>query len=201
MNPSLVQELLEDRAPTLRILYGVATGANTVLVAGSTVAVVLPALSPVANGDYVAVLATGADRLILGCVGGNGGVVARASKITPSGALSGLVGIFSAPSFVAPAGRRYRITTYAPLVTQVGVGSTEMVIYRNILGTQIRSQTISVAGSAAGDYPGTTMVAEDAPPAGTTTYVMYFFTNATSFDVFASAVSPYGIIVEDIGTA
>ena len=68
MNPSLVAELLEEKSPTLRILYGVATGANTVLVAGSTVAVVLPALSPVVNGDYVAVLATGADRLILGPV-------------------------------------------------------------------------------------------------------------------------------------
>ena len=70
MNPSLVQELLEEKSPTLRILYGVATGNNTVLVAGSTVAVDLPALSPVVDGDYVAVLATGADRLILGKVGG-----------------------------------------------------------------------------------------------------------------------------------
>jgi len=66
MNPSLVQELIADRPPTLRILYGVATANNTVLVAGSTVAVELPALEPVVSGDYCAVLATGADRLILG---------------------------------------------------------------------------------------------------------------------------------------
>ena len=68
MNPSLVQELIADRPPTLRILYGVATGANTVLVAGSTVAVVLPTLSNVTVGQYVAILASGADRLILGVV-------------------------------------------------------------------------------------------------------------------------------------
>ena len=88
MNPSLVQELLEEKSPTLRILYGVATGANTVLVAGSTVAVVLPALSPVVNGDYVAVLATGADRLILGKVGGGGAWSSWSPTIVQSGLVS-----------------------------------------------------------------------------------------------------------------
>jgi len=68
VNPSLVVELLEEKSPTLRILYGVATGNNTVLVAGSTVAVVLPTLSNVTVGQYVAILASGADRLILGRV-------------------------------------------------------------------------------------------------------------------------------------
>lgn len=70
MTPSLAKTLLADRTPGVRILYGVATAVNTVQIAGSTVAVELPALSPVVNGDYVAVLAAGADRLILGKVGG-----------------------------------------------------------------------------------------------------------------------------------
>lgn len=69
MNPSLAKALLADRQPGVQLLYGVATGLNTVEIAGSTVAVELPAMEPVVAGDYVAVLAAGADRLILGKVG------------------------------------------------------------------------------------------------------------------------------------
>lgn len=72
MNPSLAKALLADREPGVQLLYGVATATNTVQVAGSTVAVELPALEPVVDGDYVAVLATGADRLILGRISESG---------------------------------------------------------------------------------------------------------------------------------
>ena len=70
MTVSLAKALLSESedSPPLRLLYGVATGSNTVLVAGSTVAVTLPALSSVTTDDYVAILACGADRLILGAV-------------------------------------------------------------------------------------------------------------------------------------
>ena len=148
MNPSLVQELLEDQPPTLRILYGVATGANTVLVAGSTVAVVLPALSPVVSGDYVAVLATGADRLILGPVADTawtavtftnswvnlGPQPAQYRKIGDivyvRGQISG--GATSSSAFTLPAGFRPPLTLDLPLiafsggpvVALAGVGAT-----------------------------------------------------------------------------
>jgi hypothetical protein len=68
VNASLAKAILAERSAGARILYGVATGDNTVEIAGSTVAVTLPALDPVVSGDYVAVLASGADRLILGAV-------------------------------------------------------------------------------------------------------------------------------------
>lgn len=65
---SLAKALLDREVTGTQILYGEATGNNTVTIAGSTVAVTLPALSPVVSGQYVAVLAAGADRLILGAV-------------------------------------------------------------------------------------------------------------------------------------
>jgi hypothetical protein len=68
VNPSLAKALLADRQPGVQLLYGVATDTNTVQIAGSTVAVELPALQTVTVGEYVAVLASGADRLILGAV-------------------------------------------------------------------------------------------------------------------------------------
>jgi hypothetical protein len=71
VNQSLVKALLAEKEQgNTQILYGVATAKNTVTIAGSTVAVALPALTPVVSGDYCAVLASGADRLILGRVGG-----------------------------------------------------------------------------------------------------------------------------------
>ena len=140
MNPSLVQELLEDQPPPLRILYGVATGANTVLVAGSTVAVVLPALSPVVDGDYVAVLATGADRLILGRVGGGAWtswtpVVTQGVNVTVTNTRSRLTrdgGIIHVSGFVTVTGAGTAgntITVSLPvaaasgLVVPIGVGN------------------------------------------------------------------------------
>lgn len=51
------------------VVYGVATGTNTVRLEGAATGVELPALSPVVSGDYCAVLQQGADRLILGAVG------------------------------------------------------------------------------------------------------------------------------------
>ena len=56
---TLVGELLDDQHPTTSVFYGVV---------GTDVSIDLPALATVANGDFVAVLATGADRLILGVV-------------------------------------------------------------------------------------------------------------------------------------
>lgn len=74
MTQTLVQALLADKTPGTVVLYGTATGPNTVKVGASNVAVTLPALSPVVAGDYCAILSTGADRLILGAVGKPGNV-------------------------------------------------------------------------------------------------------------------------------
>jgi len=56
-----------DSRPT-RLVYGVASGVNTVAVRGAATAVVMPALGSVQSGDYCAVLESGGDRLILGPV-------------------------------------------------------------------------------------------------------------------------------------
>lgn len=62
---------LIDQSPDrpVRLVYGVATAANTVAVRGADTAIELPAIIPVASGDYCAVLESGADRLIVGPVG------------------------------------------------------------------------------------------------------------------------------------
>jgi hypothetical protein len=62
--------VLLDRDPDrpVRLVYGVATGTNTVAVRGAATAVVLPAILTVHAGDYCAVLESGADRVILGPV-------------------------------------------------------------------------------------------------------------------------------------
>lgn len=65
----LANVLLADTDHPVRLVYGVATAANTVAVRGSSVAVALPAITPVASGDYCAVLESGADRVIVGPVG------------------------------------------------------------------------------------------------------------------------------------
>lgn len=61
------RQLIPTEKP-LRLMYGVATGPNTVQLDGSTTSVSLPAVSNVSSGEFVAVLAVGADRLILGSV-------------------------------------------------------------------------------------------------------------------------------------
>lgn len=65
----LARTLLDLKAAGARLTYGEATGPNTVAVEGVDTALEYPALSPVATGDYVALLEMGADRLILGAVG------------------------------------------------------------------------------------------------------------------------------------
>lgn len=68
----LTRLLLErDDRRAGQVVYGVATDDNTVAVRGATTAVELPALTPVKAGDYCAVWESGADRLILGPVGGS----------------------------------------------------------------------------------------------------------------------------------
>lgn len=135
MNPSLAKALLADRQPGVQLLYGVATALNTVKIAGSTVAVELPALEPVVSGDYVAVLAAGADRLILGRVGDTGwhGVTfqngwvnagtygaVQYSRVGPEVSIRGRMtgGTLSAACFTLPAGWRpanqYQIPVLGP---------------------------------------------------------------------------------------
>lgn len=150
MTPSLAKTLLADRTPGVRILYGVATAVNTVQIAGSTVAVELPALAPVVDGDYVAVLAAGADRLILGAVGeewvafpGAAGVIAfggswQVPQYTVIGGrllMRGMIGFsasFSADATLAtlPAGRRPADNENHQCVAAVGgAGSARIVTY------------------------------------------------------------------------
>lgn len=63
----VLTELAGDRQQ-VRLLYGTATGTNTVRVMGADTPVVLPAVVPVTTGQWCAVLEAGGDRLILGPV-------------------------------------------------------------------------------------------------------------------------------------
>lgn len=58
---------MNDERP-VRLVYGTATGPNTVAVRGAATAVTLPAITPVDDGQYCAVLESGADRVIVGPV-------------------------------------------------------------------------------------------------------------------------------------
>lgn len=53
---------------SVRVMFGVGTGANTVSIDGSTTEVTLPAINAITTGDYVVVIAWGADRFILGAL-------------------------------------------------------------------------------------------------------------------------------------
>lgn len=64
----------------VRLVYGVASGDNTVAVRGVATPVELPTLTPVKSGDYCAVLESGADRLILGQVG----LASNYTTVTPA---------------------------------------------------------------------------------------------------------------------
>ena len=70
MSNELARTILALNTAGARVVYGEATAVNTVALEGAATAVELPALTPVAAGDYCAVLQQGADRLILGPVGG-----------------------------------------------------------------------------------------------------------------------------------
>jgi hypothetical protein len=94
VSQTLVKALLAEQkqGSDVQLLYGVATADNTVTIAGSTVSVALPAIEQVESGDYCAVLASGADRLILGPVNG---AVAAEGAFTPNYSVS------AAPTFSA----------------------------------------------------------------------------------------------------
>lgn len=69
MDDGLAGEVLKTTALRPgRVVYGVATGRNTVQVRGATTAVQLSALTPVEAGDYCAVWEAPGDSLILGPV-------------------------------------------------------------------------------------------------------------------------------------
>jgi len=70
----VARALLEQIGSTsgARVVYGTATARNTVALDGAATAVELPAVVDVEAGDYAAVLAQGADRLIVGPVGKSG---------------------------------------------------------------------------------------------------------------------------------
>ena len=198
MNPSLVAELLEGQSPTLRILYGVATGANTVLVAGSTVAVVLPALSPVANGDFVAVLATGADRLILGRVGGGSRVVAYAQITADSSQFSSLTLIPGlSVTFTAVADRRYKMSFECEVVQTVGgdvwVFNMEdtAVTLKRVTGRNATTNSVSISAS----------YSNNASITGSKTWRINGVraSGSGNIQVGAAATYPAFVLVEDIG--
>lgn len=204
MTSPLVKALLADRQAGVQLLYGVATGDNTVTIAGSTVAVELPALAPVVSGDYVAVLAAGADRLILGPVGvSRPGVVDYQQITSGTAAVTTTVTDISGLSvtFTAVPGRRYRITGQALIARSAGAAGDTINLYiRDGSGTQLAlSQLVTYAGAGANATLSVGVVV--APTAGSKTYKLSFNGSAGSQTVSASSTNPAWILVEDIGPA
>ena len=200
MNPSLVAELLEEKSPTLRILYGVATGANTVLVAGSTVAVVLPALSPVVSGDYVAVLATGADRLILGRVGGSLGVVGYAERTTNQGGITALADLTGlSVTWTAVTSRRYRLSFSGQAVNSTGSTMCDYVIATSANVQVVLRSHFMVSGGITPNGVGAEVYLTGL--SGSVTYKVRASSPSGALQISASATSPAFFTVEDIGPA
>lgn len=68
-NP-LADEILRLIGAPFDLVYGTATNTNTVQIDGAATAVQLPAVVNVVSGDYCVIAQRGADKLILGPVGG-----------------------------------------------------------------------------------------------------------------------------------
>ena len=125
-------------------------------------------------------------------VSGKGGWVAGAVVLTNSGANGGTIGVLSASTFTAIAGRRYMITISFGGTIQVGAGVSECQIRQNV--TQLVTSQRNVA---AGTVPGGSLSVVDIPGAGPVTYNFYTFTNATTVQL----QSNYEIDVIDVGPA
>jgi hypothetical protein len=118
------------------------------------------------------------------------GVVAQAASAVASGANAGTVGVLGSPSFTAVANRRYVITISYGGTIQVGAGSSEVQIWRG--ATKL---VTSARNTVAGTVPGCSYAVTDGPSAGSTSYILYTYTNATTVQL----QSNYEIVVEDIG--
>jgi hypothetical protein len=129
VNPSLAKALLADRQPGVQLLYGVATDVNTVEIAGSTVAVELPALEPVVANDYAAVLAAGADRLILGPVD---------QPLTQSGVESATTDGFGDITVTFPTAFTASPVIVCQLQLSTSVGRSLIIISRNSTAFTVR---------------------------------------------------------------
>lgn len=133
----LARVLLDQIADTAgaRIVYGVATDTNTVALAGAATAVELPAISPVRSGDYCAVLVQGADRLIVGSVGGG-----SVDIPTPFTAASG----WSINTQYAR--RQGNLLTFAVYAERTG-GTITVPSTGNITNSQVATGSAAVRGS------------------------------------------------------
>jgi hypothetical protein len=149
VTPSLAKALLADRQPGVQLLYGVATGTNTVKVAGSTVAVTLPALESVFAGDYVAILAAGADRLIVGKVGASTYTDADTRVQVTNGSghmtLAYNVTFVGSPIVVVTNGDAAS-ATFAPAI--VSRGSSSAVIATGLASVAVRVDYVAVGARA-----------------------------------------------------
>lgn len=123
MSNELARAILAMKAEGASIVYGEATAVNTVAVEGAATPVELPALSPVAAGQYVAVLQQGADRLILGPVGSTAWPT-WTPAVTQSGAVA--------------------VTNFRSRVTRDARRKIDFVTSLNVTGTGTAGQPITV---------------------------------------------------------
>lgn len=105
------------------------------------------------------------------------------------------------PTITAGTSRLYKITIGCTTGTQVGVGASQIQIWDMTGSVALQTGSFSVAGAAAGNYPGTTLSFYHAPSAGSQQYAFRFLSSATSIQVNAGATSPAYIMVEDVGPA
>lgn len=120
-------------------------------------------------------------------------VVATANSTNVGGTQT----LLSATPFTTPGGRYHRITGSVPEYAKAAGGSDQLQIYLG--ATQIASVDLGVA-RAAGSFEGTTIVAWNAPAAGTVTYALCLFTSsANAFAVHTNATNTFYIFVEDMG--
>lgn len=132
-----------------------------------------------------------------------GGLVGYAST-TSNGTASATVKTYTdgtalSPTITAGTSRTYKITIMCSSVVQVGTGSSQIQIWDLTGSTALTTAVLSVAGSAAGNYPGATLVGYHQPAAGSQQYAFRYLSTATSVAPQAGATSPAQIFVEDVG--
>lgn len=123
------------------------------------------------------------------------GFITSASIVASSVATGGTTTVAGLSiTFTSLANRRYRIEMFARNVTQVGAGTTDLLLAR---GVTVLADLL--ANQAAGTVPAGAIIATDVPGAGAVTYNFRTGTSGTTAQIIAGANDPAFIFAEDIG--
>jgi hypothetical protein len=202
---SLARELLDGRedAP-VRLVYGTVTALNTVRLDGEATAVPLTAIESVVAGQRAAVLKSGADRLIVGALGGALGALGYAKATADQTGISTSVDLTGLTTTVTVGtGRLIKVTGWATFISvSSGDERVRMRIRKN--GNTVSYSNSGFLWSTENEGEGLVVQCLDvSPTAGSHTYKLSAerIAGTTDVEMDFDALRPPFILVEDIGPA